>query len=90
MRHAHGAGCYGHNGADDVAVDAAVIALQMPDHCIRVQWRREEEFGFEPLGTGDARDGARGAGRCGKTGGLDGGDLVRRRMCNGPAPAATC
>jgi nicotinate dehydrogenase subunit B len=50
VRHAHGAGCYGHNGADDVAVDAAVIALQMPDHCIRVQWRREEEFGFEPLG----------------------------------------
>lgn len=50
VRHAHGAGCYGHNGADDVAVDAAVIALQIPDHCIRVQWRREEEFGFEPLG----------------------------------------
>ena len=51
VRHAHGAGCYGHNGADDVAVDAAVIALQVPDHCIRVQWRREEEFGFEPLGS---------------------------------------
>jgi nicotinate dehydrogenase subunit B len=50
VRHAHGAGCYGHNGADDVAVDAAVIAMQMPGHCIRVQWRREEEFGFEPLG----------------------------------------
>ena len=51
VRHAHGAGCYGHNGADDVAVDAAVIALQVPDHCIRVQWRREEEFGFEPFGS---------------------------------------
>lgn len=51
VRHAQGAGCYGHNGADDVAVDAAVIALQIPDHCIRVQWRREEEFGFEPVGT---------------------------------------
>jgi CO/xanthine dehydrogenase Mo-binding subunit len=50
VRHAHGAGCYGHNGADDVAVDAAVIAMQVPDHCIRVQWRREEEFGFEPVG----------------------------------------
>jgi len=50
VRHAHGAGCYGHNGADDVAVDAAVIALQIPGHCIRVQWRREEEFGFEPVG----------------------------------------
>jgi CO/xanthine dehydrogenase Mo-binding subunit len=50
VRHAHGAGCYGHNGADDVAVDAAVIARELPGHCIRVQWRREEEFGFEPLG----------------------------------------
>jgi CO/xanthine dehydrogenase Mo-binding subunit len=51
VRHAHGAGCYGHNGADDAAVDAAVVALQVPDQCIRVLWRREEEFGFEPLGT---------------------------------------
>ncbi|MEJ0017220.1 MAG: molybdopterin cofactor-binding domain-containing protein [Acetobacteraceae bacterium] len=51
VRHAHGAGCYGHNGADDVAVDAAVIAMQAPDRCIRVQWRREEEFGYEPSGT---------------------------------------
>ncbi len=51
VRHAHGAGCYGHNGADDAAMDAAVIAWQMPGRCIRVQWRREEEFGFEPVST---------------------------------------
>jgi len=51
VRHAHGAGCYGHNGADDAALDAAVIALQVSDHCIRVQWRREEEFAFEPVST---------------------------------------
>ena len=51
VRHAHGAGCYGHNGADDAAFDAAVIALRIPDRCIRVQWRREEEFGFEPVST---------------------------------------
>jgi nicotinate dehydrogenase subunit B len=51
VRHAHGAGCYGHNGADDAALDAAVIAMQLPGHCIRVQWRREEEFGFEPVST---------------------------------------
>jgi CO/xanthine dehydrogenase Mo-binding subunit len=51
VRHAHGAGCYGHNGADDAALDAAIIAVQVPDHCIRVQWRREEEFGFEPVST---------------------------------------
>jgi nicotinate dehydrogenase subunit B len=51
VRHAQGAGCYGHNGADDAALDAAIIALELPDHCIRVQWRREEEFGFEPVST---------------------------------------
>ena len=50
-RHAHGAGCYGHNGADDAALDAAVIAMQIPGKCIRVQWRREEEFGYEPVST---------------------------------------
>jgi len=49
-RHLHGAGCYGHNGADDAALDAALIAQRLPGKCIRVQWRREEEFGFEPVG----------------------------------------
>jgi CO/xanthine dehydrogenase Mo-binding subunit len=51
VRHAHGAGCYGHNGADDAALDAAIIAMQVPGRCIRVQWRREEEFGYEPVST---------------------------------------
>jgi nicotinate dehydrogenase subunit B len=51
VRHAQGAGCYGHNGADDAALDAAIVAMQVPDRCIRVQWRREEEFGFEPVST---------------------------------------
>ena len=51
VHHAQGAGCYGHNGADDAALDAALIAQEVPDHCIRVQWRREEEFGYEPLGS---------------------------------------
>jgi nicotinate dehydrogenase subunit B len=49
-RHLHGAGCYGHNGADDAALDAALIAMRLPGRCIRLQWRREEEFGFEPVG----------------------------------------
>ena len=51
VRHAHGPGCYGHNGADDAAMDAAVIAQQLPGKCIRVQWRREEEFEYEPFST---------------------------------------
>jgi|FEC22Drversion2_1045045.scaffolds.fasta_scaffold00717_8 nicotinate dehydrogenase subunit B len=48
--HLHGAGCYGHNGADDAALDAALIAMRIPGRWVRVQWRREEEFGFEPVG----------------------------------------
>jgi len=49
-RHGQGAGCYGHNGADDVAYDAALIARAMPGHPIRVQWMREDEFAWEPQG----------------------------------------
>jgi CO/xanthine dehydrogenase Mo-binding subunit len=49
-RHLHGAGCYGHNGADDAALDAALVARHLPGKRIRLQWRREEEFGFEPVG----------------------------------------
>jgi CO/xanthine dehydrogenase Mo-binding subunit len=49
-QHLHGAGCYGHNGADDAALDASLIALRIPDRWIRLQWRREEEFAFEPVG----------------------------------------
>jgi nicotinate dehydrogenase subunit B len=49
VKHAQGPGCYGHNGADDAAADAAVIAMCRPGVPIRVRWRREEEFGFEPV-----------------------------------------
>jgi CO/xanthine dehydrogenase Mo-binding subunit len=49
VRHVQGPGCYGHNGADDAAADAAVIALRMPGRPIRVRWRRQEEFAFEPV-----------------------------------------
>jgi CO/xanthine dehydrogenase Mo-binding subunit len=49
VRHVQGPGCYGHNGADDVAADAAIVAMLMPGKPIRVRWRREEEFCFEPV-----------------------------------------
>jgi len=48
VHHVQGSGCYGHNGADDAAADAAIIALQKPGHPIRVRWRRAEEFVYEP------------------------------------------
>lgn len=49
VKHVQGPGCYGHNGADDAAADAAVIAFQRPGKPVRVRWRREDEFGFEPV-----------------------------------------
>ena len=49
VQHMRGAGCYGHNGADDVAYDAAWLARHVPGQCVRVQWTREEEMQQSPL-----------------------------------------
>ncbi|MCC7216851.1 MAG: molybdopterin-dependent oxidoreductase, partial [Burkholderiales bacterium] len=49
--HMEGSGCYGHNAADDVAADAALVAVQFPGRPVRVQWMREEEHGWEPYGS---------------------------------------
>lgn len=49
--HKPGAGCYGHNGADDVALDAALIALEIPNKWIKLQWDRTDEFIWEPYGS---------------------------------------
>ena len=48
--HVEGSGCYGHNGADDAAADAALIARELPGKPVRVQWMREQEHGWEPYG----------------------------------------
>lgn len=45
-----GSGCYGHNGADDVAADAAIIAQKLPGRPVRVQWMRADEHMWEPYG----------------------------------------
>jgi nicotinate dehydrogenase subunit B len=48
--HREGSGCYGHNGADDAAADAALISRALPGRPVRVQWMREQEHGWEPFG----------------------------------------
>jgi nicotinate dehydrogenase subunit B len=48
--HQEGSGCYGHNGADDVALDAALLARALPGKPVRLQWMRDDEFGWEPFG----------------------------------------
>ncbi len=49
VTHAAGAGCYGHNGADDVAADAALVARHHPGRTVRVSWTRAEELASAPL-----------------------------------------
>ena len=49
--HAEGAGCYGHNGADDVALDAALVALALPGCPIMMKWSRADEHSWEPYGS---------------------------------------
>jgi nicotinate dehydrogenase subunit B len=50
VTHAEGAGCYGHNGADDVALEAALLARAANGRPVRLQWTREDEFAWEPYG----------------------------------------
>ncbi len=48
--HADGAGCYGHNGADDVALEAALLARAVPGSPVRLLWSRADELMHSPLG----------------------------------------
>lgn len=50
VTHMEGAGCYGHNGADDVAFDAALIARHVPGRPVLVSWSREDELSWAPFG----------------------------------------
>lgn len=50
VMHADGAGCYGHNGADDAAVDAAILA-RAARRPVRLQWSREDDFRWAPFGS---------------------------------------
>lgn len=49
--HKQGAGCYGHNGMDDAAADAALLARAMPGRPVRIQWSRHDEHKWEPYGS---------------------------------------
>ncbi len=49
--HMEGSGCYGHNGADDAALDAALLARAANGRPVKLQWMRDDEFQWEPYGT---------------------------------------
>ena len=50
VEHMEGAGCYGHNAADDVALDAVLLAKAAGGRPVRVQWSRADEMSHAPFG----------------------------------------
>ena len=44
-----GSGCYGRNGHEDAAADAALLA-KIIGKPVRVQWSRADEHGWDPKG----------------------------------------
>jgi CO/xanthine dehydrogenase Mo-binding subunit len=49
--HVEGAGCYGHNGADDAALDASLLARALPGRPVLLKWMRSDEHSWEPYGS---------------------------------------
>jgi CO/xanthine dehydrogenase Mo-binding subunit len=50
VEHMEGAGCYGHNAADDVALDAVLLAKAAGGRPVRVLWSRQDEMSHAPFG----------------------------------------
>lgn len=48
--HVPGSGCYGHNGADDAVLDAALLARTVPGRPVLLKWMRDDEHQWEPYG----------------------------------------
>ena len=65
-----GSGCYGHNGSDDAAADAALMS-QLVGWPVRVQWSRADEHGWEPKGVAMVMDVSAGLDDSGKIVGWD-------------------
>ena len=51
VMHVDGPGCYGHNGADDAALDAALLARALPGRPVSLKWMRADEHAWEPYGS---------------------------------------
>ncbi len=49
VQHVEHAGCYGHNAADDAALDAALLARAHPGRPVLVRWSRADELTWAPL-----------------------------------------
>ncbi|HEY3530162.1 MAG TPA: molybdopterin cofactor-binding domain-containing protein [Nocardioides sp.] len=49
VEHAENAGCYGHNGADDAAFDATLLARAVAPRPVLLRWSRADEITWGPL-----------------------------------------
>ena len=56
VEHVPGAGCYGHNPADDVALDAVLLAREVPGVPVLAQWSRQDELAWDPFGSAMTAD----------------------------------
>jgi nicotinate dehydrogenase subunit B len=56
IEHVEGAGCYGHNGADDVGLEAALLARGAGGRPVKLTWSREEEMAWSPFGAAQVVD----------------------------------
>jgi CO/xanthine dehydrogenase Mo-binding subunit len=56
VRHTEGAGCYGHNAADDVAFDAVLVARAVPGTPVQVVWSRQDELAWAPFSSAMVAD----------------------------------
>ena len=50
VNHVDGAGCYGHNSADDAAFDAVLLARAVPGRPVQVVWSRDDDMAWDPFG----------------------------------------
>lgn len=50
IHHVQGAGCYGHNCADDAALDAVLLARAVGSRPVKLQLMHEDELAWEPFG----------------------------------------
>jgi nicotinate dehydrogenase subunit B len=51
VQHVEGAGAYGHNGADDAAFDAVLLARSVLGRPVHVRWSRSDELTWSPFGS---------------------------------------
>ncbi|MDQ1600523.1 MAG: nicotinate dehydrogenase subunit [Actinomycetota bacterium] len=73
VEHVESAGAYGHNGADDAAFDAVLLARAAPGRPVQVRWSRSDELTWSPFGSAQVVD---------LTAGLDAGGRIVSWDCD--------